>query len=143
MFICALIAAAVHIPLNVLFISTLGWGPVGAAAATWISDLILLLLLLAFIISSGVYKQSWGGFSPRQCFREWGPFLALAVPSCFSVCLEWWCYEALLLAAGLLEVRTALRRALRMCADGFVFMYKFLTSPGGKFFASAYAASNN
>ncbi|KAM1407235.1 hypothetical protein ACFXTH_001824 [Malus domestica] len=28
-----------------------------------------------------------------DCFREWRTLLNLAVPSCISVCLEWWCFS--------------------------------------------------
>ncbi|XP_057958187.1 protein DETOXIFICATION 55 [Malania oleifera] len=35
--------------------------------------------------------------------QEWGMLLRLAIPSCLSVCLEWWWYEFMTLLAGYLH----------------------------------------
>ncbi|KAF2297661.1 hypothetical protein GH714_002014 [Hevea brasiliensis] len=40
---------------------------------------------------SGVHKKTWGGIS-LECLRGWKSLLNLAIPSCISVCLEWWCF---------------------------------------------------
>lgn len=37
-----------------------------------------------------------------DCFKEWKSLLNLAIPSCISVCLEWWWYEIMILLCGLL-----------------------------------------
>ncbi|KAJ6672009.1 PROTEIN DETOXIFICATION [Salix viminalis] len=37
-----------------------------------------------------------------ECFKEWKTLLNLAIPSCISVCLEWWWYEIMILLCGLL-----------------------------------------
>ena len=40
--------------------------------------------------------------APRswQCFRGWGPYVSLALPTVGACCLEWWLYEGLILIAG-------------------------------------------
>ncbi|GLT44528.1 hypothetical protein SLA2020_184170 [Shorea laevis] len=37
-----------------------------------------------------------------ECFKEWKSLLNLAIPSCISVCLEWWWYAIMILLCGLL-----------------------------------------
>nr|CAD1844539.1 unnamed protein product [Ananas comosus var. bracteatus] len=39
----------------------------------------------------------------RWQLQGWGSLLSLAVPSCVSVCLEWWWYEIMILLCGLLS----------------------------------------
>ncbi|GAQ81567.1 MATE efflux family protein [Klebsormidium nitens] len=100
---CAVIAFIFHVPINFLLIFGLKLGAAGAALASGVTDFNLLFLMVLYIRCLGVHKKSWTGFSIRSCFSEWGPFLRLAAPSCVATCLEWWCYELLLLFAGLLK----------------------------------------
>ncbi|KAF2323899.1 hypothetical protein GH714_003842 [Hevea brasiliensis] len=37
-----------------------------------------------------------------DCLRGWSSLLSLAVPTCVSVCLEWWWYEFMIMLCGLL-----------------------------------------
>ncbi|KAH0758979.1 hypothetical protein KY290_022472 [Solanum tuberosum] len=45
--------------------------------------------------------DSWVAPS-MDCVRGWSSLLALAIPTCVSVCLEWWWYEFMILLCGLL-----------------------------------------
>jgi multidrug resistance protein, MATE family len=38
-----------------------------------------------------------------ESFKEWLPLLNLAIPSCVSVCLEWWWYELMTIFCGYLS----------------------------------------
>jgi hypothetical protein len=33
-------------------------------------------------------------------FAGWGMYLSYGVPACLMICMEWWCYEVLILLAG-------------------------------------------
>lgn len=60
-----------------------------------------LSFFFSFVYFSGVYKDSW--VSPSMdCLRGWSSLLSLAVPTCVSVCLEWWWYEFMIMLCGLL-----------------------------------------
>lgn len=98
---CAILAIFVHIPINYLLVSHLNLGIKGVALSGVWTNFNLVASLIIYIIVSGVHKKTWGGIS-MECFREWKSLLNLAIPSCISVCLEWWWYEIMILLCGLL-----------------------------------------
>ncbi|CAI0547002.1 unnamed protein product [Linum tenue] len=98
---CATISILLHIPINYYLVTHLNLGIKGVALSGVWTNFNLVATLILYIIFSGVYKKTWGGFS-LECFNEWKSLLDLAVPSCISVCLEWWWYEIMILLCGLL-----------------------------------------
>ncbi|PON68294.1 Multi antimicrobial extrusion protein [Parasponia andersonii] len=98
---CSAISVLLHVPLNFLLVVKFQMGISGVAIAMAWTNLHLFLLLLGFVYFSGVYKDSW--VSPSvDCLRGWSSLLAMAVPTCVSVCLEWWWYELMIMLCGLL-----------------------------------------
>lgn len=98
---CSAISVLLHVPINFLLVIHFKMGISGVAIAMVWTNLNLFLLLSSFIYFSGVYKKSW--VSPSMdCLRGWSSLLALAIPTCISVCLEWWWYEFMILLCGLL-----------------------------------------
>nr|GMC52451.1 protein DETOXIFICATION 48-like [Ipomoea batatas] len=98
---CAAVSVVFHVPLNFLLVRYLGLGIAGVAVAMVWTDFNLFVLLCFFVYFSGVYKESWVGLSV-DCFKGWSTLLALAVPTCISVCLEWWWYELMIMMCGVL-----------------------------------------
>ncbi|CAL9107419.1 unnamed protein product, partial [Musa textilis] len=98
---CSFISVALHIPLNYLLVVRLRMGIAGVALAMVWTNLNLFVCLLLFVLCSGACKDSWVRPS-MTCLRGWSALLKLAVPSCVSVCLEWWWYELMILLSGLL-----------------------------------------
>ncbi|XP_038875791.1 protein DETOXIFICATION 49-like [Benincasa hispida] len=96
---CAILAILFHIPINYLFVSVLEWGTRGVALGAVWTNFNLVGLLVIFILVSGVYKKTWPGMS-SDWLKEWKLLLELAIPSCISVCLEWWWYEIMTLLSG-------------------------------------------
>ncbi|KAG2240430.1 hypothetical protein Bca52824_090748 [Brassica carinata] len=97
----AFFAVLLHIPINYLLVSSSGLGLKGVALGAVWSNVNLLGFLIIYVLFSGVYEKTWGGFS-MDCFKGWRSLLTLAIPSCVSVCLEWWWYEIMILLCGLL-----------------------------------------
>ncbi|KAG1341870.1 Protein DETOXIFICATION 48 [Cocos nucifera] len=98
---CSFVSVVVHVPLNYLLVVHLRMGIAGVALAMVWTNLNLFLCLLLFILVSGVYRDSW--VSPSgDCLKGWSALLRLAVPTCVSVCLEWWWYEFMIMLCGLL-----------------------------------------
>ncbi|GLT60541.1 hypothetical protein SLA2020_333030 [Shorea laevis] len=98
---CSAISVLLHVPLNFLLVVHFKMGIAGVAIAMVWTNLHLFLLLCSFIYFSGVYQDSW--VSPStDCLRGWSSLLALAIPTCVSVCLEWWWYELMIMLCGLL-----------------------------------------
>ncbi|KAA8538233.1 hypothetical protein F0562_027944 [Nyssa sinensis] len=98
---CSAISVLLHVPLNFLLVVYFKLGIAGVAIAMVWTNLNLFLLLSSFMYFSGVYKDSWVAPS-MDCLRGWSSLLALAVPTCVSVCLEWWWYEFMIMLCGVL-----------------------------------------
>ncbi|GMH18001.1 hypothetical protein Nepgr_019842 [Nepenthes gracilis] len=97
---CTAVSVLLHLPLNFLLVVHLKLGIAGVAIAMVWTNLNLCLFLSSFVYFSGVYRDSWIAPS-MDCLRGWSSLLALAVPTCISVCLEWWWYEFMILLCGL------------------------------------------
>ena len=101
--------------LNWLFISARSplsgaLSPVdGSALASTCVDIAGAFVLSLVVFCDGDCRDCWPGFDARRCFRGWGPYLALAVPSLVMVIIEWWSWDCVNLLAGLVrDPRTAL-----------------------------------
>ncbi|WOG81670.1 hypothetical protein DCAR_0100821 [Daucus carota subsp. sativus] len=94
------VAVALHVPINILLMKAKGLE--GVAMAVWISDLIVVVLLTVYIlrleIKNGGRWEGGGWF--EQGSDDWIRLLKLCGPCCLTTCLEWWCYELLVLLAG-------------------------------------------
>ncbi|GMI91042.1 BUSH-AND-CHLOROTIC-DWARF 1, ZRIZI, Arabidopsis abnormal shoot4 [Hibiscus trionum] len=98
---CSAISVLLHVPLNYLLVFHFKLGVAGVAISMVWTNLNVFLFLSSFVYLSGVYKDSW--VTPTiDCLKGWSSLLALAVPTCASVCLEWWWYEFMILMCGLL-----------------------------------------
>ncbi|KAJ7541814.1 hypothetical protein O6H91_10G078000 [Diphasiastrum complanatum] len=98
---CAALALLLHIPINLLLVSALELKIRGVALAAVWTNFNLVIFLLLYIWFSGLHGKSWDGWS-AACFKDWKPLFNLAIPSCVSVCLEWWWYELMVIFSGLL-----------------------------------------
>ncbi|KAI3471099.1 hypothetical protein Pfo_027762 [Paulownia fortunei] len=98
---CAAVSILLHMPINYLLVTKLSLGLEGVALSGVWTNFNILASLIIYIFISGVYKRTWGGLS-MECLKGWRSLLNLAVPSCISVCLEWWWYEIMILLCGLL-----------------------------------------
>ncbi|OMO58321.1 Multi antimicrobial extrusion protein [Corchorus olitorius] len=99
--VATLIATILHLPINLLLVSHFNFGVAGVAASASISNFFVLISLVAYIWVSGLHEPTWEKPS-LKCLTGWKPLLKLAAPSCFSVCLEWWWYEIMIVLCGLL-----------------------------------------
>ncbi|ERN20668.1 hypothetical protein AMTR_s00070p00181900 [Amborella trichopoda] len=101
MMYCSALAVLLHIPLNILLVFVLGFGVPGVAISAVLTNLNMALFLLLYMYISGSCKKTWSGWS-KEALTQWCPLLALALPSCLAICLEWWWYELMTLLAGYL-----------------------------------------
>ncbi|KAI4366514.1 hypothetical protein MLD38_022384 [Melastoma candidum] len=100
---CSAASVLLHVPLNFVLVGYFKLGISGVAIAMAWTNLNLFLLLLAFVyFYRVVHEDSWVSPS-HNCLRGWSSLLALAVPTCVSVCLEWWWYELMIILCGLLN----------------------------------------
>ncbi|KAJ4712887.1 Protein DETOXIFICATION [Melia azedarach] len=97
------LALALHIPANILLVKAKGLE--GVAMAIWISDLVVVILLALYLFVTECYckEGKWKGGWCEQSVSDWLRLLKLSGPCCLTTCLEWWCYEILILLTGRLS----------------------------------------
>lgn len=91
---------------NWLLIFKLQLGLTGAAYAFVLSQATSCLLLICYtawrdaaMAAAGDPQATWSRPS-MAVFAGWGMYLSYGVPACLMICMEWWCYEVLILLAG-------------------------------------------
>ncbi|KAJ0261764.1 Protein DETOXIFICATION 50 [Hirschfeldia incana] len=105
--ICTAVASVLHLPITFLLVPYLGFGIKGVALSGVVSNFNLVVFLFIYIrfledkksINDEVLVEEE---EVEDGVREWKKLIGLAVPSCVSVCLEWWCYEIMILLCGFL-----------------------------------------
>ncbi|XP_068661434.1 protein DETOXIFICATION 55-like [Aristolochia californica] len=112
---CTSLSVVFHVPLTSLLAHDLHMGVQGVAAANFCTNFITLFFLLCYMLEiRASTSTTHGPLStplpvpvhpplPLTTTRdEWSKLLRLALPSCLGVCLEWWWYEFMTVAAGYL-----------------------------------------
>ncbi|MFQ6625041.1 hypothetical protein Gotur_003580 [Gossypium turneri] len=97
------LALALHIPINIFLAKAKGIE--GVSMAIWISDLIAAILLVLYVVVKENRKgEKWneGGWWDQRV-EDLLRLLKLSGPCCLTTCLEWWCYEILVLLTGRLR----------------------------------------
>jgi MATE family multidrug resistance protein len=93
---------AFHIPINILLAKAKGLE--GVSMAIWITDLMVVILLALYVFimelnskrERGLKEDGWW----EQSISDWLRLLKLCGPCCLTTCLEWWCFEILVLLSG-------------------------------------------
>ncbi|KAG8060801.1 hypothetical protein GUJ93_ZPchr0002g25114 [Zizania palustris] len=94
------VALVAHVGLLALFVSVLGWGIAGAAAAYDVSAWLIVLAQVAYVV--GWCRDGWTGLS-RSAFNELWAFVKLSLASAVMLCLEIWYMMVLVVLTGHLE----------------------------------------
>ncbi|WOL09684.1 protein DETOXIFICATION 56 [Canna indica] len=124
---------ALHVPFNVLLSKAKGIE--GVAMAIWLTDLSIVIMLGSYVVMTEKARRIDGGGGDgktaedgeeggrqwwKQSLAEWTTLLKLSAPCCLTTCLEWWCYEILVLLTGRLPDA---RRMVSIIAVVFNFDY--------------------
>ncbi|KAL9301631.1 Protein DETOXIFICATION 15 [Arabidopsis thaliana] len=99
--ICSGVTTSLHVIICWVLVLKSGLGFRGAAVANAISYWLNVILLSCYVKFSPSCSLTWTGFS-KEARRDIIPFMKLAIPSAFMVCLEMWSFELLVLSSGLL-----------------------------------------
>ncbi|KAF9616930.1 hypothetical protein IFM89_033000 [Coptis chinensis] len=97
---CSAIALAFHLPFNSVLSKVKGLQ--GVSMAIWLTDFVLVILLVAYMLVTERKKaERWkvGGWWDKK-LSDWIRLVRLSGPCCLTTCLEWWCYEILVLLTG-------------------------------------------
>ncbi|XP_021735916.1 protein DETOXIFICATION 49-like [Chenopodium quinoa] len=124
---CASLAILLHMPINYFLVIHLNLGAKGVALSGVLTNFNLVGSLIIYIIFSGIYKNTWCAIT-SECVRGWKTLINLAIPSCISVCLEWWWYEIMILLCGLLSNPQATVASMGILIQTTALMYIFPSS---------------
>ncbi|CAL5083114.1 unnamed protein product [Urochloa decumbens] len=114
--VCSVAPFALHVALAHVLVNVLGLGLAGAAAAVSVTFWVSCVMLLAYVMRSRKFSETWKGFS-TDAFKYVLPTVKLATPSAVMVCLEYWAFELLVLIAGLLPNSTVSTSLIAMCSS--------------------------
>ncbi|KAE8682259.1 MATE efflux family protein isoform 2 [Hibiscus syriacus] len=99
----ATLAMLLHIPINYFLVIYLDLGVKGVALASACNTLNINLALLVYLFYTERAIKPWDGQMVTKCYRDWESLVSLMIPSAASVCLEWWWYEIMVVASGLIK----------------------------------------
>lgn len=111
---CTLIATLLHLPITAILAFALSLGVPGIAVSAFVTNFNTVFLLAAYVhysrepeepapINLALLPLHSSPADHKSLGGGWRTLLSLAVPSCVSVCLEWWWYELMTLLAGYLS----------------------------------------
>eukprot|EP01135_Chromosphaera_perkinsii_P009719 Nk52_evm1s1854 gene=Nk52_evmTU1s1854 len=117
----AILSNLYNIFANWTLIYGVGLGFRGAPLARASCNWMMVILTLCYIRFSGVHKDSWTGWS-KEAFSKWGQFLNLAVPGMLMTCSEWWAFEVLTIAVGIMGTIQLNAQSIILQVIAFSFM---------------------
>ncbi|KAL5734457.1 hypothetical protein ACOSP7_032318 [Xanthoceras sorbifolium] len=121
----AICAAILHIPINYVLAVYFNLGVRGIALGSACNTVSTILCLLIYLFLSRTALKPWDMEAVNMWTQDWKPLFALMMPSVFSVCLEWWWYEIMLLLCGLLSDPKASVSAMGILTQTTALLYLF------------------
>ncbi|KAG7036096.1 Protein DETOXIFICATION 56, partial [Cucurbita argyrosperma subsp. argyrosperma] len=91
-------ALALHVPINIFLAKSKGL--IGVSMAIWVTDFVAMISLAVYVLVKETNRE--GGWFD-QTVGDWIRLAKLSGPCCLTTCLEWWCYEILILLTGRLR----------------------------------------
>ncbi|CAN8241212.1 unnamed protein product [Cochlearia groenlandica] len=121
------VSVLLHVPLNFLLVVKLEMGVAGVAIAMVLTNLNLVVLLSSFVYFTSVHSDTWVPLTVDS-LKGWSSLLSLAIPTCVSVCLEWWWYEFMIILCGLLANPRATVASMGILIQTTALVYVFPSS---------------
>jgi len=121
------VSVLLHVPLNYLLVVKLEMGEAGVAIAMVLTNLNLVVLLSSFVYFTSVHSDTWVPIT-IDSLKGWSALLSLAIPTCVSVCLEWWWYEFMIILCGLLANPRATVASMGILIQTTALVYVFPSS---------------
>lgn len=100
------VGVAMHVAFCWMFIFTFDMGMFGAGLALSMTNLVSVLMLVAYIHLQrpGVTKDSWIAPDFVTATSNLGSFLEVSLPCAMLIWSEWWCFELMTILTGYLGV---------------------------------------
>ncbi|EJU02482.1 MOP flippase [Dacryopinax primogenitus] len=116
-----LIISPVNVALNIYLVHYTSLGFLGSPLAVSFTYWLTFFGLVLFCMFSRAHRNNcaWAGFQPRRVLQlhpSW-EFLQLALPGILMVGTEWWAFEIVAIAAGMLGARPLAAQSVIMTTD--------------------------
>ncbi|OVA18639.1 Multi antimicrobial extrusion protein [Macleaya cordata] len=115
MTIISMVTLVIHVLLNWVLVTKLGYGLGGAAIAGNISWWLIILAQIIYVVS-GYFPDAWTGFSVLAFQNLYG-FVKLSLASAIMLCLELWYFTAIILLVGGLKNPEIAVDAISICMN--------------------------
>jgi MATE family multidrug resistance protein len=123
-----LICTPINIILNYVFVFVLDWGLTGAALAVVVSNSLLPILLLLYVVFVRPSSlECWGGFT-KQAFTNWTPMIKLALPGIVMVEAEWLAFDILTFSSSYISTAALAAQSVVMTICLVMFHIPFSVS---------------
>ena len=96
-------ATIIGIPLNYVFMFTLGYGLQGLAMTLTVTSVLVFAIMVIYTCCNPETRKVWQPYS-CEVFRGWGEYLKISAPATLMLCAEFWAFELLTVFAGILGV---------------------------------------
>ncbi|KAJ2663730.1 ethionine resistance protein [Coemansia sp. RSA 1200] len=118
-----LVIAPIQVIASYLFVwsSVLGFGFLGAAAASVLTNWLMLAAIVLYVRCS-VARHAWGGWT-IQAFKTMPQYFQLAFPSMIMLCAEWWILDLVVLASSYLGSTTLAAQGIIINTCGFAYQF--------------------
>ncbi|XP_050128174.1 protein DETOXIFICATION 49-like [Malus sylvestris] len=121
----AAVALVIHAPASYILAWHFGLGIRGVALAGTLTDMSCLITLILYLCVSNISTNTRQWWSIRCCFNGWSQIICQAVPSCVSVCLEWWWYEIMIILSGFLSNAAEAMSTMGIIIQATALVYQF------------------
>mmetsp|Transcript_21339 Transcript_21339/g.48470 ORF Transcript_21339/g.48470 Transcript_21339/m.48470 type:complete len:552 (-) Transcript_21339:31-1686(-) len=106
MLVVAVLSNVINIVIGYYLVYHTSFGWLGVAVARTFCNISLPLLLISYILWTGIFKTFWTGVQIRAALDGVGEFLSLGMPGMMQLCFEWWAFELICIICGLLPGAT-------------------------------------
>lgn len=121
----ATLSLLIHALIDYLSVYHFNLGVKAIALSGGLTDFIILIILLIYLLYfCDIWKRCYQGLT-FQCLRGWKSILCQAIPSCVSICLEWWWYEVMILLSGLLRNSNEAVATMGILIQATALVYQF------------------
>ncbi|XP_070536672.1 multidrug and toxin extrusion protein 2-like [Ptychodera flava] len=120
--VIAAITNVINVLLHYILVFPARLGVSGAAIAQVLSQWIMALTLISYILYKKLHLPTWPGWT-MMCFKDWGHFGRLGVAGLFMVSIEWWALELGTMLSGALGELQLSSQAILYQLSAMAFMW--------------------
>jgi multidrug resistance protein, MATE family len=134
-----LVSSTLHFVWLYIFVYYYGWGIEGVAMCTVVTNLTTFILAYSYIwINPSIVKVDSWHFINADSFKGILEYLKYGIPSLFMIVFELWCFEVMVIIAGIIGINEQAAAVILINFGGLLFMASL-----GMYFTTSSLIGNN